>query len=122
MLVRFLIIKLPCYLISELPGAVIDFKALSITKDSIHIGWKKPISDGGSHISAYLLELQEGEEKYMELVKGKVMSHMMVELKEGKEYSYRVKAINESGEGPPSELTVIAKDQTGKSSSPVLIS
>lgn len=38
----------------------------------------------------------------------------MSELTEGKEYTFRVKALNESGEGPPTELTVIAKDQFGK--------
>lgn len=93
-----------------------DLKAQKTTKDSITLGWKKPISDGGSYITAYILEQSEGEEKWNQIMKGKDTSHTMGELTEGKEYSFRVKALNESGEGPPTELTVVAKDQFGKKS------
>ena len=78
------------------------------------LGWKRPISDGGSHITSYILEQSEGEEKWKLLEQGKNMSHTLGELTEGKEYSFRVKALNESGEGPPIELTIVAKDQIGK--------
>lgn len=91
-----------------------DFKAHKTTKNSITLGWKKPISDGGSYVTAYILELNEGEDKWTQIKKGKETSHTMADLTEGKEYSFRVKALNESGEGPPTELTVIAKDQFGK--------
>lgn len=50
----------------------------------------------------------------MQIKKGKETSHTMADLTEGKEYFFRVKALNESGEGPPTDLTVIAKDQFGK--------
>lgn len=98
----------------EQPGPVTDFKAQKTTKNSITMGWKKPISDGGSHVSAYMLEQSEGEDKWKQIMKGKNMLHTVGELSEGKEYVFRVKAINESGEGPPTELTVVAKDQFGK--------
>lgn len=91
-----------------------DFKPKKTTKDSITLGWKKPISDGGSHVSAYILEQSEGEEKWKQIMKGKNTSHTINELTEGKEYLFRVKALNESGEGPPTDLAVIAKDQFGK--------
>lgn len=78
------------------------------------MGWKKPISDGGSHVSAYILEQNEGEEKWKQIMKGKNTSHVVGELTEGKEYQFRIKALNESGEGPPTELTAVAKDQFGK--------
>lgn len=91
-----------------------DFKAQKTTKDSITLGWKKPISDGGSHVTAYILEQSEGEEKWKQIMKGKNLSHTISELTEGKQYLFKVKALNESGEGPPTELTVTAKDQFGK--------
>lgn len=87
---------------------------MKTTNNSISLGWKKPISDGGSHVTAYILEQSEGEEKWKQILKGKNMSHTIGELTMGKEYSFRVKALNESGEGPPTELTVVAKDQFGK--------
>lgn len=105
---------LPILFISEQPGPVTDFKAHRTTKNSITLGWKKPISDGGSYVTAYILELNESEDKWMQVKKGKETSHTMADLTEGKEYCFRVKALNESGEGPPTELTVIAKDQFGK--------
>lgn len=105
---------LPIPFFSEQPGPVTDFKAQKTTKNSITLGWKKPISDGGSYITAYILELNEGEDKWTQIKKGKETSHTMTELTEGKEYSFRVKALNESGEGPPTELTVVSKDQFGK--------
>lgn len=91
-----------------------DFKAQKTTKDSITLGWKKPISDGGSHVTAYILEQSEGEEKWKQIMKGRNTSHIIGELTEGKEYYFRVKALNESGEGPLTELTAVAKDQFGK--------
>lgn len=108
--------QLTCPPPSEQPGPVTDFKAQKTTKDSITLGWKKPISDGGSYISAYILEQSEGEDKWKQIMKGKNTSHAIGELTEGKEYSFRVKALNESGEGPPTDLTVVAKDQFGKKS------
>lgn len=46
-------------------------------------------------------------------MKAKQLQYTVKELQEGKEYSFRVKAFNESAEGPPTELTVVAKDQIG---------
>lgn len=104
----------PLFPPSEQPGPVMDFKAKKTTKDSITLGWKKPISDGGSYIKAYILEQNEGEEKWKEIMKGKNTSHTISELTDGQEYLFRVKALNESGEGPTTDLTVVAKDQFGK--------
>lgn len=103
---------------SEQPGPVTDFRAQKTTKDSVVLGWKKPLSDGGSHVSAYILEQSEGEQKWKQIAKGKTSSHTVGELTADKEYLFRVKALNESGEGPPIELTVVAKDQFGEKSVP----
>lgn len=100
---------------AEQPGPVADFKAVKTTKDSITLGWKKPLVDGGSFVTAYILEQSEGEEKWKQILKGKNTTHTIGELTDGQEYSFRVKALNESGEGPPTELTAIAKDQFGES-------
>jgi len=99
--------------IAEQPGPVTDFKSSEITKTSCTLGWKKPISDGGSHVVAYALEISEGEDKWKLLTKSKLTHYTMSDLVEGKEYLFRVKAINEAAEGPPTELTVLPKDQIG---------
>lgn len=98
---------------TEQPGPVTDFRPALVTKDSCTLSWKKPISDGGSHIVAYAVDISEGEDKWKQLVKSKVLQYVVKDLQEGKEYSFRVKAFNESSEGPPAELTLVAKDQVG---------
>lgn len=94
---------------------MMEFKPKKTTNDSITLGWKKPVSDGGSYVTAYILEQSE-EESWKQIMKGKNTSHVINELTKGKEYLFRVKALNESGEGPPTELAVVAKDQFGKKS------
>lgn len=46
-------------------------------------------------------------------MRAKQLQYTVKDLQEGKEYSFRVKAFNESAEGPPSELSVVAKDEIG---------
>ncbi|TWW80211.1 Titin [Takifugu flavidus] len=96
---------------SEEPGAVMDFKTVLVTKDSCTLSWKKPLNDGGSRIICYVLEVLNGDDKYKELMRSKNMQYSAKDLVEGKEYTYRVKAINDSGEGAAKELKVFAKDQ-----------
>lgn len=48
-------------------------------------------------------------------MKAKHLQYTVKDLKEGKEYSFRVKAFNETAEGLTTELTVVAKDQIGMS-------
>lgn len=102
------------YLFSEQPGPVLDFKALLVTRDSCTLSWKKPISDGGSRIIAYVLEVLNGEDKWKELLRSKNMQYSAKDLVEGREYKYRVLATNDAGDGPVKELSIVAKDVIGE--------
>lgn len=42
------------------------------------------------------------------------MQYSAKDLVEDREYNYRVKAVNDSGESSPKELTVVAKEQISK--------
>lgn len=42
------------------------------------------------------------------------MQYSAKDLLEGREYNYRVKAVNDSGESSAKELKVVAKDQISK--------
>lgn len=94
-----------------------DFKTLLVTRDSCTLTWKKPLTDGGSRIICYVLEVLNGDDKYKELMRSKNMQYSAKDLVEGKEYTYRVRAVNDSGESDARELKVVVKDQISKSPS-----
>lgn len=91
-----------------------DFKALLVTRDSCTLSWKKPVTDGGSRIIAYVLEVLNGEDKWKELLRSKNMQYSAKDLVEGREYKYRVMATNDAGDGPVKELSIVAKDVIGE--------
>lgn len=91
-----------------------DFKPILVTKDSCTLTWKKPISDGGSRIIAYILEVLNDDDDWKELMSSKNMQYSGKDLIEGREYKYRVKAMNDTGDGPEKELTLVAKDTIGE--------
>lgn len=98
----------------ETPGPVVDLKVLAVTKSSCTIGWKKPRSDGGSRITGYVVDFLTEENKWQRVMKSLSLQYSAKDLKEGKEYTFRVSAENENGEGTPSEIVVMAKDDVGK--------
>lgn len=91
-----------------------DFKTILVTKDSCTLSWKRPLTDGGSRITCYVLEVLNGDDKYKELMRSKNMQYSAKDLVDGREYTYRVKAVNDAGESATKELTVVAKDQISK--------
>ena len=86
----------------------------SVTKSSCSIGWKKPRSDGGSRITGYVVDFLTEENKWQRVMKSLSLQYTTKDLTEGKEYTFRVSAENENGEGTPSEITAVAKDDVGK--------
>lgn len=54
------------------------------------------------------------ENKWQRVMKSLSLQYSTKDLSEGKQYTFRVSAENENGEGTPSEITVVAKDDVGK--------
>lgn len=98
----------------ETPGPVVDLKVISVTKSSCNIGWKKPRSDGGSRITGYVVDFLTEDNKWQRVMKSLSLQYSAKDLTEGKEYTFRVSAENENGEGTPSEITAVARDDIGK--------
>uniref|UniRef100_H2YFD1 Titin n=1 Tax=Ciona savignyi TaxID=51511 RepID=H2YFD1_CIOSA len=97
----------------------------SVTRDSITVTWTRPINDddGGSRVTGYFVERKEaGSERWVRVNKilTKNLSFMIQGLVEDAEYQFRVVALNDVGEGEPTESTEIiqCKDPFDKPTCP----
>ncbi|XP_071104533.1 twitchin-like isoform X3 [Haliotis cracherodii] len=83
-----------------------------ITKNSVGLSWNKPTSDGGSKITGYIVERKKkGEDDWTECLTlpASVTQGTVGNLKEGDEYSFRIRAENAAGPGEPSRPTNVLK-------------
>ncbi|KAH8269759.1 hypothetical protein KR018_000421 [Drosophila ironensis] len=92
-----------------------NLRATDWDKDYINLAWSPPISDGGSPITAYIIEKKDkcGKwEKTLE-VPSNQCNATIPELIEGQAYEFRVSAVNAAGPGEPSDSSplIIAKSR-----------
>ncbi|KAJ8416947.1 hypothetical protein AAFF_G00328250 [Aldrovandia affinis] len=97
------------------PDPPIDVEVHNPTSQSVTLTWKPPAYDGGCSITGYILEKIEKDGDSFErccesLVPG--MSYTLMDLTDGNEYQFRVRAENAAGASEPSLSTamVIAMD------------
>ncbi|XP_071942196.1 twitchin-like isoform X2 [Antedon mediterranea] len=81
-------------------------------KDFVEIGWTKPKSDGGAPIEGYIVERKEkNSNRWVEVtdkpIKGEKMK--VTDVVPGKEYEFRVTAVNKAGPGKPSQASTAQK-------------
>uniref|UniRef100_A0A803WDE0 Titin n=1 Tax=Ficedula albicollis TaxID=59894 RepID=A0A803WDE0_FICAL len=87
------------------PGPPGNPRVLDSSKSSITIAWNKPIYDGGSEITGYMVEIALPEEDEWKIVTPpaglKATSFTITDLKENQEYKIRIYAMNSEGVGEP---------------------
>lgn len=87
------------------------------TKTSITLGWEKPVYDGGSEITHYVLEQMNTEDKEWVITNPQVKAceYVVSHLKPGTYYFFRVSAVNCKGKGEDIKMyqPVQAKDILG---------
>ena len=94
------------FLISDAPGAPTKPVISNIQETSATVTWSPPISDGGSPITSYTVELKDSFSPRWVVVEKEMFTECSVTLKklrEGTEYMVRVTAENKAGLGKPSE-------------------
>uniref|UniRef100_A0A3Q2Y594 Titin n=1 Tax=Hippocampus comes TaxID=109280 RepID=A0A3Q2Y594_HIPCM len=88
-----------------IPSAPTDVEVTSTTSDAMTICWKRPVSDGGSRISGYIIEKRDKQGIRWLRVNKKPVYDLRVKasgLHEGCEYEFRVFAENAAGISEPS--------------------
>uniref|UniRef100_H2YFD6 Titin n=1 Tax=Ciona savignyi TaxID=51511 RepID=H2YFD6_CIOSA len=94
-----------------------------VRKDKVFLAWTRSRDDGGSRVTGYFVERKEaGSERWVRVNKilTKNLSFMIQGLVEDAEYQFRVVALNDVGEGEPTESTEIiqCKDPFDKPTCP----
>uniref|UniRef100_A0A3B4ACT1 Titin n=1 Tax=Periophthalmus magnuspinnatus TaxID=409849 RepID=A0A3B4ACT1_9GOBI len=89
------------------PGAPCNPRVLDTTKSSITVAWNKPVYDGGSEVTGYVVETcipcekEEDEEWTIRTPKEglKATNFTILNLKENQEYKIQISALNSEGMG-----------------------
>ena len=90
-------------------------QSLNVSPDdtgTLDVSWEAPASDGGSDITGYKVQWKSGSEDYdgsagstrqAEITDPASRTHTITGLTDGVEYAVRVIAVNDVGDGPPSD-------------------
>jgi predicted phage tail protein len=88
-------------------------KVSDVTAEGVKLKWEKPEDDGGVPIDHYVVERMDTDTgRWVPVTTTKVPEAEVDGLNEGKEYLFRVKAVNVEGESEPlvTELPTVAKN------------
>lgn len=94
-------------LVSEVPLVPTKLEVVDVTRSTVTLAWEKPLYDGGSRLTGYVLEAcKAGTERWMKVVtlKPTILEHTVISLNEGEQYLFRVRAQNEKGVSEPREI------------------
>jgi hypothetical protein len=98
-------------------------KVSDVTKETCVVSWKPPLDNGGCPIERYIVEKQDvgrGGWTPAGEVNGDNTSLRVTKLIPGKEYLFRVRAVNKEGESDPLETSgaTLAKNPFDEPSAP----
>lgn len=92
----------------DVPDPPQNVQVSNVTKFSATLTWQTPVSDGGSEITAYIIELRDRTSVSWSAVmvtKPQDRTAIINDVIENKEYIFRIRAENKAGTGKPSAAT-----------------
>ncbi|KAM8861248.1 titin-like isoform 2-T2 [Synchiropus picturatus] len=101
--------------VSEAPLPPGKITVNDVSGQSVALSWEKPAHDGASKITRYIVEMQpKGDDSWTICSETKALECAVNGLTTGKEYSFRVSAVNEKGRSEPKPLLapVTVQDMT----------
>lgn len=107
-----------CFLFSGKPSKPKGpLKVSDVTAEGCKLKWEKPEDDGGEPVDHYVVERMDTETgRWVPVTTTKSPEADVSGLNEGKEYQFRVKAVNAEGESEPLETDIptVAKNPYGE--------
>lgn len=105
-------------LVCEVPLPPAKLEVADVTKSTVSLAWEKPLHDGGSRITGYIVEAcKAGTDKWMKVATLKLtdFEFTVVSLNETEQYLFRVRAVNSRGPSEPKEIVtaVTVQEQRG---------
>lgn len=99
---------------SQAPSTPENLYVTDVTADTASLAWVKPVHDGGSLITGYVIEAQKKDsDQWVHVAAIKALDYTVTDLIEGAEYTFRIMAVNASGRSDPRESRpAIIKEQT----------
>uniref|UniRef100_A0A8C6U3E7 Titin n=1 Tax=Neogobius melanostomus TaxID=47308 RepID=A0A8C6U3E7_9GOBI len=100
--------------VSQAPSAPENLYVTDVSADSASLTWTKPLHDGGSLITGYVIEAQKKDtDQWIHVTTIKALDYTVTDLIEGAEYTFRIMAVNASGRSDPRESRpAVIKEQT----------
>lgn len=100
--------------VSQAPSPPENLYVTDVTADSASLAWTKPLHDGGTLITGYVIEAQKKDtSQWVHVVAIKALDYTVTDLIESAEYTFRIMAVNASGRSDPRESRpAIIKEQT----------
>lgn len=93
--------------VSEAPLPPGKITAGDVSSDSVRLSWEKPEHDGGSRILCYIVQIQaKGDDTWTTWSDSKAPETTIKGLTKGKDYFFRVCAVNEKGMSEPKSLPI----------------
>src|SRR5207245_767558 len=103
------------------PSSPIGLTASPRSSNEIDLSWSSPTNNGGSSISGYIIERNDGN-GFVAVQNTQTTTYQDTGLAPSKQYSYRASAINSAGTSNPSNVvyatTLSAQTQTTQSNTP----
>lgn len=99
---------------SQAPAAPDNLIVTDVSRDTATLAWTKPVYDGGSRITGYVIEAQKTDsDQWLHVTTIKALDYVVTDLFENAEYIFRIFAVNSSGRSEPRESRpVVIKEQT----------
>lgn len=97
---------LECLEIPGVPSAPEKLHYTERTKNTVTLAWQPPRSDGGSPIRGYYVEKMRQDSDEFDVANRNICKDLTITLENLNEnmlYDFRVKAVNEVGDGEPSK-------------------